>query len=86
MEENNIKKIIKRVNLSDDDEQIIRDYEQTVKMFDDLVELGVAEKGKTVLLKNSSVIKFDLYQSSTFYSIDSFKCIKTLKILFNDIN
>ncbi len=61
MEENNIKKIIKRVNLSDDDEQIIRDYEQTVKMFDDLVELGVAEKGKTVLLKNSSVIKFDLY-------------------------
>lgn len=59
MVENNIKKIIKGVTLSNDDKKIIRDYEQTMKMFDDLVEFGVAEKGKTVLLKNSSVIKFD---------------------------
>lgn len=59
MVENNIKKIIKGVILSNDDKKIIRDYEQTMKMFDDLVEFGVAEKGKTVLLKNSSVIKFD---------------------------
>ena len=56
--ENKLKNIIKKISFLNKNAKALDEYEQTVKMFEDLVAAGMAKKNQKVLSNENKLIEY----------------------------